>query len=136
MKVGQLARLTGTSAETIRYYERIGLLRPPERTASNYRSYGKKDVERLVFIRRARGLGFSIQQVRELLGLADDPSRPCSAVDEIARTHEAEVERKIAELGALRLELQRLIGQCGQGRVSTCRIIEALAGAEGAGSSL
>lgn len=125
--IGDLARATGTKVETIRYYERIGLLPPPPRTPGNYRSYGKPQLGRLSFVRRARELGFSIEQVRALLDLADDQSRSCDAVDVIARQHLAEVERKLADLTALRSELTALLGQCQKGTVADCRIIEALA---------
>jgi DNA-binding transcriptional MerR regulator len=110
LKVGDLAKATGAKVETIRWYERVGLLPAPSRTPGNYRTYGSPHLERLSFIRRARELGFSIPQVRELLGLADDRDRPCAAVDAIARQHLAAVERKIADLEALRRELDGLIG--------------------------
>lgn len=127
LAIGDLARATGTKVETIRYYERIGLLQPPPRTGGNYRSYGAAHLARLSFIRRARGLGFSIEQVRALLDLADQRDRSCEAVDAIAREHLAEVERKLADLGALQRELAILIGCCGRNTVADCRIIEALA---------
>jgi DNA-binding transcriptional MerR regulator len=100
--IGDLAKATGTKVETIRYYERAGLLPVPGRTPGNYRTYGPAHLNRLSFIRRARDLGFTIEQVRELLDLADDRDRPCGAVDAIAREHLAEVERKIADLNALK----------------------------------
>ena len=126
LSIGALARLTGTKVETIRYYERIGLLAAPSRTAGNYRAYGPRQLDRLSFIRRSRDLGFSLDQVRALLDLADQRDRPCEAVDAIARQHLAEVDRKIADLGALRRELDRMIGQPHGGTVAECRIIEAL----------
>lgn len=124
--IGDLAKATSTKVETIRYYERIGLLPVPMRTAGNYRSYSNAHFGRLSFIRRARDLGFSIEQVRELLGLSDQRDRSCEAVDAIAREHLAEVERKIADLQALRRELSTIIDQCGCGTIAECRIIEAL----------
>ncbi|PWG01981.1 MerR family transcriptional regulator [Sphingosinicella humi] len=130
MKIGELGAATVTKVETIRYYEQIGLLPPPARSPSNYRSYGPEHLQRLAFIRRARDLGFPLDQVRELLSLADDKDRSCEAVDEIARAHRATVKRKMAELRALGDELDRLIGQCGHGVVADCRIIEALADVE------
>jgi Cu(I)-responsive transcriptional regulator len=125
--IGSLARATGTKVETIRYYERIGLWPAPVRTRGNYRSYDESHLARLSFIRRARDLGFSLDQVRDLLRLADDRDRPCEAVDVIARQHLDAVERKIADLAALRDELADLIGQCGRGTIAECRIIETLA---------
>ena len=127
MAIGQLARATGTKAETIRYYERIGLLPPPARTASNYRSYGAADLARLSFIRRARALGFSIDQVSALLELADCRDRSCEAVDALAREHLTAIKAKIADLTALRRELCDLIGQCRNGPIAECRILDALA---------
>lgn len=105
MSIGDLARTTGTKAETIRYYERIGLLPRPARTESNYRSYRAADVARLSFIRRARALGLSIDQVRALLDLSDNRERSCAAVDELAQQHLATIESKLADLTALHREL-------------------------------
>lgn len=126
MTIGQLAKATGTAVETVRYYEKIGLLPKAARTAGNYRSYGNAEVSRLSFIRRARDLGFSLDQVRTLLSLADDRERPCTEVDILARQHLDAVDQKITDLTALRNELSGLIVQCGSGLVADCRIIEAL----------
>ena len=122
--IGDLAKATDTKVETIRYYERIGLLPDPERTAGNYRSYEAAHLGRLSFIRRARDLGFSIDQVRNLLGLADQKHRSCET---IAREHLADVDRKIADLKGLRRELDALIRQCHHGKIAECRILDALA---------
>jgi len=127
MAIGALARAAGTKAETIRYYERIGLLPRPPRTAANYRSYGTADLARLSFIRRARALGFSIDQVSALLDLADRRDRSCEAVDALAKEHLETIEAKIADLMALRRELADLIGQCRKGTIAECRILDALA---------
>lgn len=124
--IGQLAQATGTKVETIRFYEKTGLLPAPARTEGNYRAYTGEHLGRLSFIRRARDLGFSLDQVRELLELADDRNRPCAAIDAIASAHRAEVERKIRDLQALKAELDRLIDQCSCGTVAECRIIDAL----------
>lgn len=124
--IGELGKLTETKIETIRYYERIGLLPSPARTSGNYRVYSEDQVGRLSFVRRARDLGFTIDQVRELLSLSDQKDHSCEAVDAIARQHLAEVDRKIADLTALRRELDIVIGQCGCGTIAECRIIEAL----------
>lgn len=125
--IGDLARSAGTKVETIRYYERIDLLPAPARTASNYRRYNSLHLGRLSFIRRARDLGFSLAQIRDLLSLSDQKDRPCEAVDCIAREHLREVERKIADLKALHRGLASLIGQCSRGTIAECRIIDALA---------
>lgn len=127
LSIGKLAAATGTKVETIRYYESAGLLAPPERTNNNYRVYTPQHLARLSFIRRARALGFSLDQVQALLGLADQKDISCSAVDLIAREHLAEIDRKLKDLATLRLELSSLIVQCGQGTISEYRIIETLA---------
>jgi Cu(I)-responsive transcriptional regulator len=126
MTIGHLARETGTKVETVRFYEKSGLLPAPSRTEGNYRSYDEAHLKRLSFIRRARDLGFSLDQIRALLALSDDRDRSCAAVDEIAKEHRAEVERKIADLHSLKRELDRMIDQCGCGVVADCRIIESL----------
>lgn len=127
LSIGELARATDTKVETVRYYERIDLLPKPGRTSGNYRAYGAVELGRLSFIRRARDLGFSIDQVRALLDLSDDRSRDCATIDEIAGAHLCEVDRKIADLTALRRELSALISSCAGGTVADCRIIDALA---------
>ena len=124
--IGELARATSTKVETIRWYERIGLLDAPARTRGNYRTYGRSHLERLSFVRRARDLGFSLDHVRELLRLSDQQDRPCEEIDLIARGHLAEIERKVADLTAFGRELRQIIGQCRHGTVAECRIIEAL----------
>ncbi|MEO7680698.1 MAG: helix-turn-helix domain-containing protein [Sphingomonas sp.] len=131
LSIGNLAAATGSKVETIRYYESIGLLAAPERTAANYRVYSHDYLARLSFIRRARSLGFSLEQVQALLGLADQKDRSCAAVDLIAREHLTDIDRKLADLTMLRAELDSLIVQCGHGTISECRIIESL-GPQGA----
>ncbi|AGH48442.1 MULTISPECIES: MerR family transcriptional regulator [Sphingomonas] len=126
LTIGELGRATETGVETIRYYERIGLLPRPSRTGGNYRAYGEADLGRLSFIRRARALGFPLDRVRALLSLSDDRGRDCATIDLLAREHLAEVERKIADLAALRRELAAMIDSCGGGTVAQCRIVEAL----------
>jgi DNA-binding transcriptional MerR regulator len=112
--------------ETIRFYERTGLLPAPARTTGNYRAYRVEHLNRLSFIRRARDLGFSLNQIRALLGLSDERDQPCEAIDAIAREHLDAVDRKISDLQALRRELDHMIGQCKRGTVAECRIIETL----------
>lgn len=126
LTIGHLGRETGTKVETIRFYEKSGLLPEPRRTDGNYRAYDESHLRRLSFIRRARDLGFSLDQVRELLSLSDDRSKSCAAVDDIASAHRAEVECKIRDLQALKIELDNLIDQCGCGTIAQCRIIESL----------
>jgi Cu(I)-responsive transcriptional regulator len=127
LKIGDLSRATGTKVVTIRYYEKIGLLPPPGRSPGNYRAYNTTALERLRFIRRCRSLGFSLDQVRELLDLAADVARPCAEVDAITATHLGEVERKIADLKALAAELRQISQTCtGGGTISNCRILDAM----------
>lgn len=126
MKIGELSRATGTNIETIRYYERIGLLTAPARTEANYRSYGDAHRARLRFVRHSRELGFTIEEIRSLLDLSDHPERDCADADRIASAHLEQVEAKIAQLSALRDELTRIVGRCRGGLAGDCRVIEAL----------
>jgi Cu(I)-responsive transcriptional regulator len=125
LTIGKLAEATDTKVETVRYYERAGLIAPPARTESNYRSYAKEDLERLRFIRRTRDLGFSLDEVRGLLDLAGQPDRDCGSVDAMARDHLDEIDLKIADLMALRRELSGVIESCAGGTVAECRILGA-----------
>ncbi|MBR2170821.1 helix-turn-helix domain-containing protein [Sphingopyxis sp.] len=126
MKIGELSRATGTNIETIRYYERIGLLPAPGRTAANYRSYGDAHRARLAFVRHSRDLGFTIEEIRSLLDLSDNPTRECDEADRIATRHLEQVQEKITQLSLLRDELARIIGRCRGGIAADCRVIEAL----------
>lgn len=129
LTIGKLAKATDTNVETVRYYEKIGLLPAPARSAGNYRSYDDNHLRRLSFIRRARDLGFSIDHVRELMALADRRDQSCMAVavDVIANHHRNAITRKIADLTALAAGLDTLIDSCSRNTVADCRIIEALA---------
>ena len=126
MKIGDLARATGTKVETIRFYEAEGLIPPPARSSGNYRIYEQAHLARLSFIRRARDLGFTLDQVRTLLRLADDRDAPCAEVDAITTAHVTEIDRKLADLQALRGELVRRLDSCAGSTIADCRIIEAL----------
>jgi DNA-binding transcriptional MerR regulator len=125
--IGDLARHTGTKVETIRWYERDGVMPAPVRTRGGHRVYTQAHRKRLAFIRHARELGFPLEDVRALLRLADEPDRPCDEADKIARSHLAAVQSRIARLQALEAELSRMIAACGRGRVAECRVIEVLA---------
>jgi len=132
LSIGDLAERTGCTAEAIRYYEREGVVPRPARAGSGrYRQYGLADVERFAFLRRARELGFSLAEVRELLAFNDgDPARSCRDVDAMARAHLAQVDAKLAQLNALRTALAGVINQCEGGlAVADCRILGALGGA-------
>ena len=125
--IGDLARATGTKVQTIRYYEQIGLLPSPGRTAGGQRRYSRAHERRLAFVRHARELGFPLPAIRELLMLTEEPERPCIAADRIAATHRAEVRRKIARLRSLEEELSQMIEACEGGQARDCRILEVLA---------
>jgi DNA-binding transcriptional MerR regulator len=112
---------------TIRYYEQVGLMPAPPRTEGKQRRYGAVEVSRLNFIRHARELGFEVEAIRELLALSEQPDQSCGEADRIARRHMIEVERRIAQLTALRTELQRMVSECSHGRVGECRVIQVLA---------
>jgi DNA-binding transcriptional MerR regulator len=127
ISIGALAEETGVKVPTIRYYESVGLLPEPDRTESNRRVYGAEAVRRLRFIRHARELGFEVGAIRQLLGLADQPDRPCHEADVIARAHLADIDQKIGRLIALRSEVQHMVDQCAQGEIRECRVIEVLA---------
>ena len=112
---------------TVRYYEQIGLLPVPSRTAGNYRTYSNEHVRRLRFIRRCRDLGFTLDQIRDLLRLSSQKDEECAEVDRITAQHLIEIEQKIADLKRLAKELRRLNNCCqGKGIIADCRIIEAL----------
>lgn len=125
--IGHLARATGCKIPTIRYYEQIGLLPAPRRSAGNQRLYGSEHFARLAFIRHSRDLGFSQAAIRELLEFASHPERPCETVTRVAQAHLEDVKRRISRLTALKAELERMIMQCRGDRVADCRIIETLA---------
>lgn len=124
--IGQMARISNSKVQTIRYYEQIGLLPEPERTPGNQRIYRQVQLDRLGFIRHSRELGFSLEQIKEMLTLSDDPGQSCETVDQIAGRHLQEVESRIARLQSMRKELRRMISQCSGNKVADCRIIQAL----------
>jgi DNA-binding transcriptional MerR regulator len=124
--IGDLSRQTGVKVPTIRYYEEIGLLPTPVRSAGNQRVYDEKMLQRLSFIRHARDLGFPLADIQELLGMADDPDQSCAAADVIATRQLASVKARIARLTALQDELERMLAQCSCGTIADCRVIEVL----------
>lgn len=136
LSIGVLARQTGCTVPTIRYYEEIGLLPTGPRTEAGRRLYREPAVKRLAFIRRCRDFGFSIDQVRELVGLVDEPQRPCVEVRDIASGHLAVVRKKLAELQALESSLSAFVGSCDTacagGPSVDCTILEDLAQPAGA----
>lgn len=126
--IGQLAKATDAKTVTIRYYEKEGLLPKSPRSPSGYRLYTAAERDRLLFVRRARALGFSLDEVRELLGLADRQQAPCYTVDNLVSEHLRQVQQRLSDLRTLEAELQRLLASCHGGTISECLIIEALVG--------
>jgi len=126
MKISTVATNSGCNLETIRYYERIGLMPSPERTPKGYREYCEADVERLRFISRGRGLGFSLQEIRSLLRLAQDPDISCSEVDQLARKHLDDILVRLKDLQRMARELERTIDHCGGGQRGECTILDSL----------
>lgn len=126
LTIGNLAKRTGTKVQTIRYYEQIGLLPEPGRSAGGQRRYASSDLDRLAFVRHARQLGFPLEAIRELLDLSDHPSRPCSDADAIATRQLRQVEQRIARLEALRTELARMVQDCRGGQTAQCRVLDVL----------
>ena len=124
--IGGLSKHTSTNIETIRYYERVGLLPAPARSSGGYRLYGTDHLKRLNFIRRARALGFSIGEVRTLLRLADERKRPCAEVRVVADAHLKDVRAKIADLRRMERVLKATVARCASGKRTNCPMIEAL----------
>lgn len=127
LPIGSLAEQTGTNIETIRYYEKLGILAKPGRTEGNQRRYPASAVDRLRFIRHARDLGFSLEAIRQLMDLSTRRDQSCSQADAIAREHLADVNRKISMLSGLKIELTAMVNGCKRGTVAKCRVIETLA---------
>lgn len=126
MKISEAAAASGCHLETIRYYERIGLMRPPHRTASGYRAYRPEEVDRLRFITRSRELGFSLEQIGSLLHLSQSARLSCEEVDELARGHLQEVRARLQDLRRMESELKRVIQTCSGGVRAQCTILETL----------
>ncbi|WP_312992162.1 Cu(I)-responsive transcriptional regulator [Achromobacter animicus] len=126
MNIGQAAKESGISAKMIRYYESIGLISPPVRTNSGYRVYSEHDVHTLRFVRRARDLGFSVEQMNELLALWQDRSRASADVKRIALEHVEELERKAKALREMAATLKHLAQHCHGDERPDCPILENL----------
>lgn len=125
-RIGEVATRTGCSPETIRHYEKLGLLPPPKRGEQGYRHYDQAALERISFIRHGRNLGLDLHSIQELLALSDRPDTDCSAADAIASRHLAHMEARIAKLQALADELRQVIHQCRGGKAADCQIIQTL----------
>jgi MerR family transcriptional regulator, mercuric resistance operon regulatory protein len=124
--IGGLSSRSGVNVETVRYYERIGLLAKPPRTSGGYRLYRPADADRLAFIRRTRDLGFTLDDVRRLLDLADGRSRSCRRVKDIAATHLADVRAKLSDLHRMERVLADLVDACADGTLPACPLLETL----------
>ena len=127
MNIGEAAAISGLPAKTIRYYEEIGLVRPALRAANGYRDYGETDVRTLMFLHRARSLGFSVRDCRELLGLYQDRGRASADVKAVALRRVGDIDRKIAELEAMRAALAELAEKCHGDERPDCPILDDLA---------
>lgn len=124
--IGELSKQTSCHIETIRYYERMGLLSKPPRTEGGHRLYDRHAVKRLVFIRRSRELGFSLDEVRTLLRLVDGRRFTCQQIKALMDQHHREIKRKIADLKKLQASLAEISARCQGGEVPECAIIDAL----------
>ena len=131
LTIGRVARSAGLAIDTVRYYEREGLLEKPARTASGYRHYRPDVVARLRFIRQAKELGFSLREIKELLSLRVQPDTTCADIRKRASRKIATVDRKIEDLQRIKNALAKLASACkGKGPTSECPILEALDGTE------
>jgi len=128
VNIGGAARRSGISVKMIRYYESIGLIAPADRSAGNYRTYGRRDIDRLEFIKRARGLGFALEEIRQLLALWDDSARASAEVKALVTEHIAELDCRIAALKTMRRTLAHLAERCDGDDRPDCPIIDDLAG--------
>ncbi|HEX5841619.1 MAG TPA: MerR family DNA-binding protein [Pseudomonas sp.] len=125
LTISGLSRESGVNLETIRFYERSELLPVPRRSASGYRHYDEDDIRRVRFIRRGRELGFSLEEIRALLGLASQPQNPCVEADRLVQEHLLAIDARIRDLQAMKVELGKLAG-CDSARAEHCRLLEAL----------
>ena len=125
-QIGVLSDRAQIGIETIRYYERIGLLPRPQRSERGYRRYAMADFERLTFIRRARDLGFSLEAVRQLLQLADQKSRSCGRVQKVAERHLGDVQAKLADLHRMESVLAAMVEKCARQTLPSCPLLETL----------
>lgn len=132
MQIGELARATGCRVVTIRYYERIGILPPPARAENNYRLYGAKHLQRLRFVRRTRELGFSLDEVRTLLGLIDAGGYTCEDMRCLAQAHLDDIRARLQDLRRMEATLADLVTQCTGGATPDCSLLETLFAEAGA----
>mgnify|MGYP002623792244 CR=1 FL=1 len=124
--IGQMSRLTGVNIETIRYYERIGLMPKPDRSPGGNRLYDRNQLKRLAFIKRSRGLGFSIDEIRALLGMVDRDGVSCGEVHRLTTIHLSAAREKIDSLRKLESVLTDMAAECARGDIPDCPILETL----------
>ena len=127
LSIGEMARRSGVKVPTIRYYEQMGLIAAPERSSGNQRRYTKRELDRLTFIRHARDLGLSIEAIRELVHLSENPQMPCEEAHVIASSHLRSVRERIARLQRLESELTRIEASCNADHVGDCNILHVIA---------
>ena len=129
LTIGRIARRAGVGVETVRFYERQGLIAPPPRSDSGYRLYPEKTIQRLAFIRRAKELGFSLQEIKELLALQNDPLATCTDIQQRAERKLTDISRRISDLEKMRTALQILVSGCSSNTSATnCPIMQAITG--------
>ena len=127
MTIGQVAKQSGTAVETIRFYEREGLIERPRRKESGYRQFGDEDIKRLLFIQQAKSLGFSLTEIKELLSIREDPETTSREVKLLAESKLSDIEGKIKMLQRMKRTLKTLVDSCpGEGSKKHCPILEAL----------
>jgi MerR family mercuric resistance operon transcriptional regulator len=131
LTIGEVAKQANVHVETLRYYERRGLIPKPHRTVSNYRVYSSENLRRVKFIRQAQGLGFSLKEIKKLLGLRATPRARCADVRRYATAKIQDIDEKIRSLARMRKTLQKLLGECsGDGPATECPILESLESAQ------
>ncbi len=131
LSIGQLSKRTKVKVETIRYYEKSGVMPEPPRTEAGYRQYGLEHVDRLGFIRRCRELGFAMCEIQELLGLVDDKDYSCAEIQALTLAHAESVRSKIQDLQRMEDTLRRIASECSGADLPDCPIIDALMGSTG-----
>ena len=124
--IGDMSRATGVHIETIRYYERIGIMPPPDRTPGGNRQFSHDQLKRLFFVKRCRDLGFSLDEIRALLTMVDGRNFTCNEVNEMTLAHLGNIRKKLTDLKRLEQTLQKMAAQCSKGDVPQCPVIDTL----------
>ena len=125
MKISELAKLSGVNLETIRYYERLGLITPAKRDANGYRSFGQVQLDELQFIKACRAIGFSLDEIRELLALQANPENPCQIADTLAKQHLVQIDHQIEKKKKIKTLLERMV-DCHAPDIDHCQVIEGI----------